>query len=163
MQVARDSELQMQAVLRQSSCNHDAVSNHASIGNDASIIASSPHLSQTSASSEAPLHADVFDFEIFSNGLFTSKWRHQKGLFLSGKLWTGSSQQSIFGRIEDCSHEKDEQHNFHCKDCVFDEETTFHNGRDHALKFKTLSDSKDHVFVFETASDRQRCLAQFKI
>lgn len=117
--------------------------------------------SQSLAESEA-LPLEVFDFELFSDGLFSLKWRPQKGCFKNGKLWSGSSHESILGRMLVCSQEKDKQHNFLCSDCVVDEAATSHFGREHVLKFRTESDTKGHVFAFETASARGNCLAQFK-
>ncbi len=150
MHIARDHDLQFQATTNPASTS------------DASIRGSSTRLSRSSSSAETQQPVEIFEFELLSAGMFASKWRHQQGVFHSGKFWTGSSQQSIFGRIQSCSQEKDMQHNFHCLDCVFDEKTTFLNGKEHALKFKTLSDSKEHVLAFKTASAREKCLAQFK-
>jgi hypothetical protein len=104
------------------------------------------------------LQAELFDLEIFAN----AKWRRQKGTFHSGKFWTGSSPESIFERVQACSHEKDELHDFLSLGYVFHLEATSHNGKEYTLKFRTQSNSKEHFFAFGSASAWERCLAQFK-
>jgi hypothetical protein len=150
MQAAQDELLHLRAL-------RPLTDNRACIRDSESATLSS----QSSAESQV-LPLEVFDFELFSDGLFSLQWRPQKGCFQNGKLWSGSSRESIFGRMQACSKEKDKQHNFLCLDCVVDEAATYHNGREHVLKFRTESDSKEHVFAFETASALGKCLAQFK-
>jgi hypothetical protein len=104
---------------------------------------------------------EVFDFEMSIDGMFSQKWKPQKGIFRDGRFWTGSSQNSINGRLQSCSLSKDKQHNFHCLDCIFEEESTSVNGKEHTLKFKSRSDSREHVFAFSSASARNKCLEGF--
>lgn len=103
----------------------------------------------------------MFDFEMFRDGVFSHTWKPQKGLFRNGVLWTGSSEESVFKRLKACTPDKDKQHNFHCLDCVFDEATFSHCGKDHVLLFKKESDSKQFIFAFPSASARLQCLEMF--
>ncbi len=104
---------------------------------------------------------EMFDFEIFVDGRFSQTWKPQKGLFRNGVLWTGSSEKSIFKRLEACTPDKDKQHNFHCLDCVFDEGTISQGGKDHVLRFKKESESRQYCFAFSSASARLKCLEMF--
>ena len=108
------------------------------------------------------LQFEFFDFELFKDGMFSKKWKPQKGTFHNGTLWTGSSVESIIRRIQACSSEKDKQHNFICIDCECEKELTAHNGRDYTLTFKTQTDAKDHKFAFVSAAAADKYLEAFE-
>jgi hypothetical protein len=153
----------MQACRELARCEHETIS-----GGDDSTRNSSFRVSESCESSVAAAaqldNAAVFDFEYFNqDSLFSRKWRPQKAIFHNGKVFTGSSKESIFGRMQMCSREKDLQHNFKCSECVFDKDATARCGRDHVLVFTRRSHAAEHVFAFESSSAREKFLMQFKM